>query len=125
MRIAAAQIDIQIGQVEQNLAKITQWIEHAGSEKVDLVVFPECALTGYCFDSREEAMPYGRAVSDPLWGAIAESLKKHHVTAAVVGFLEKDGDQLFNASALVTADGLVGSYRKVHLPHLGVDRFVD
>ena len=44
---------------------------------------------------------------------------------AVYGLLERDGDRLFNVSVLVGPDGVVGSYRKVHLPYLGVDRFTD
>jgi predicted amidohydrolase len=41
-----------------------------------------------------------------------------------VGLLERDGDLLRNAAVLVGPEGLVGSYRKTHLPFLGVDRFV-
>ncbi len=37
--------------------------------------------------------------------------------------LERDGDLLYNSAVLVGPDGLVGSYRKTHLPFLGVDRF--
>ena len=40
------------------------------------------------------------------------------------GLLERDGDTLYNAAILVGPDGLIGSYRKTHLPFLGVDRFV-
>ena len=42
----------------------------------------------------------------------------------VCGLLERDGDAIHNAAVLVGPDGLVGSYRKSHLPFLGVDRFV-
>jgi len=42
---------------------------------------------------------------------------------AIYGLLEADGERVFNASALVGPDGVVGSYRKIHLPYLGVDRF--
>jgi predicted amidohydrolase len=37
--------------------------------------------------------------------------------------LERSGDALFNACAVVGPNGLIGSYRKIHLPCLGVDRF--
>ena len=43
----------------------------------------------------------------------------------VCGLLERDGDTLYNAAVLVGPDGLIGTYRKTHLPFLGVDRFVD
>ena len=42
----------------------------------------------------------------------------------VCGLLERDGDALRNAAVLVGPDGLIGTYRKTHLPFLGVDRFV-
>jgi predicted amidohydrolase len=41
----------------------------------------------------------------------------------VCGLLEVDGADLHNAAVLVGPDGLIGSYRKTHLPFLGVDRF--
>src|SRR5690606_33851347 len=41
----------------------------------------------------------------------------------VLGMLETDGDRLFNACVLVGPAGVVGNYRKIHLPYLGVDRF--
>jgi predicted amidohydrolase len=41
----------------------------------------------------------------------------------VYGLLEADGKKVFNAAVLVGPKGVVGSYRKVHLPFLGVDRF--
>jgi predicted amidohydrolase len=41
------------------------------------------------------------------------------------GLIERDGDRLFNALVLVGPEGLVGkAYRKIHLPYLGLDRFV-
>src|SRR5260370_39187862 len=43
---------------------------------------------------------------------------------AIAGFIEKDGAAFYNAAMLIGPDGLVGSYRKVHLPYLGVDRFL-
>jgi predicted amidohydrolase len=43
---------------------------------------------------------------------------------AVVGLLEKEGEDYYNASVLLGPEGLVGKYRKLHLPYLGVDRFL-
>ena len=43
----------------------------------------------------------------------------------VFGLLERDGSRLFNACVLTGPEGVVGSYRKVHLPYLGIDMFVD
>ena len=43
---------------------------------------------------------------------------------AVLGLLEYDGASLYNASVRVGPTGLVGKYREIHLPGLGVDKFV-
>ena len=45
--------------------------------------------------------------------------------ACIFGLLERDETRLYNACALVGPTGLLGSYRKVHLPYLGIDMFVD
>ena len=125
MRIAAAQVDVTLGQVSGNFATVVNWTKKAKEANVDLVVFPECMLTGYCFESREEARPHAVTIDDPLWNELAKVCGEGKSTYVVVGFLERSGDQLFNASVLIGPEGVLGSYRKIHLPHLGVDRFVD
>lgn len=125
MRIAAAQFDVKLGDVETNIASAVRMIGQAAAAGANLVVLPECALSGYCFNSREEALPHGRSLDDLLWQRIAQACGVGPPTFAVIGFLESDGEAIYNASALVGPSGVVASYRKVHLPHLGIDRFVD
>ncbi len=124
MLLACVQTDVTFADVPANLIRVLEAIEQAGNRGADLVVLPECMLTGYAFDSRSQALPHARAIHDPLFTEIAQAAANHdlHVT---LGFLETDGDRLFNAAALVGPQGVVGHYRKVHLPHLGIDRFVD
>ncbi|GAJ18427.1 unnamed protein product, partial [marine sediment metagenome] len=43
----------------------------------------------------------------------------------IAGLLEVDADKCFNTAVLVGPRGLVGKYRKIHLPFLGIDRFID
>lgn len=130
MLLACVQTDIRLGDVTSNLNTVLTAIDAAAERRADLVVFPECMLTGYGFNTRQEAIPHGRSLEDPLFGAIAERLAKHR-QFATLGFLElapgsSEGEpRLFNAAALIGPRGVVGHYRKIHLPHLGVDRFVD
>ncbi|WP_152052815.1 carbon-nitrogen hydrolase family protein [Tautonia marina] len=124
VRVAAVQMDVKLGNREGNLRAILDQIASATGAGARLVVFPECALSGYVFESRDEAMMAAEAIDGPSLGAIASRCAERGVFA-VVGMLERDGDRLFNACALVGPDGLVASYRKIHLPFLGVDRFVD
>lgn len=122
MKIAGVQMDVSLAQPEQNLSRMTSFAAEAASDGAELIIFPECAVPGYCFASLEEALPFGEALSGPSVDrltATAEQLGVH----IVFGFLEEDGGRLFNACACVGPSGLVASYRKVHLPYLGVDRF--
>ncbi len=124
MRLAAYQMDVEIGQVKRNITAVTDRIASAATMGVGLAVFPECVLSGYCFESRDEAVASSLELSSPEVGHLIDAARRHGVYAAV-GLLERDGSKLFNAQVLVGPEGLVGSYRKLHLPCLGVDRFVD
>lgn len=122
MKIAGVQMDVKLADVEANLTSIIQRLKETRAAGANLTVFPECAATGYCFDSLDEARPFAQPIPGPaterLRGACQE-LGGY----AVFGLLEADGDRLFNAAALIGPEGVIGSYRKVHLPNLGIDRF--
>lgn len=124
IRIAGVQMDVQIGNVAANRAAIESHLSVAAASGAGLVVFPECALTGYGFESREEALAFAEPILGPSVQAIERQCAKLGV-AAVFGLLERDGDRLYNACVLVGPSGVIGSYRKIHLPFLGVDRFAD
>lgn len=122
-KIACVQMDVEISNVEANRRKIIERIESAAERGAEFVIFPECALTGYCFDSLEEARPFAEPIDGPSSQAIAETCRETG-SHAVVGFIEKDGSDFYNAAMLVGPGGIIGGYRKVHLPFLGVDRFL-
>jgi predicted amidohydrolase len=122
-KIACVQMDVSIGNVEGNRRKIVDRLRTASDKGADFVIFPEAALTGYCFDSLEEAAPFAESMDGPSSMAIADACRETG-THAVVGFIEKDGSNFYNAAMLVGPEGPIGNYRKVHLPFLGVDRFL-
>ena len=124
IRVAGAQIEPRLGDVAANRALILARLGQAAEAGARLVVFPECALTGYGFESKSEAWDHAEPIPGPSVVEIADACARLG-THAIVGMLERDGDRLFNAAVLVGPAGLVGSYRKVHLPFLGVDRFAD
>lgn len=121
--IACVQMDVAIGNVAANRQQIIARIREAATHNAQLVIFPECALTGYCFDSLAEAMPFAEPLDGPSAQAIAAVCRETSVHA-VVGFIERLGERYYNAAMVVGPTGVVGSYRKVHLPFLGVDRFL-
>ena len=123
MQISGIQTDVKLGDKSANLQKLHQMIAKETAAGSRLIVFPECFVTGYCFDSLEEAMGEAEVVAG---GESVESVTeacRQHDCYAVFGMLERDGDRLFNTAVLTGPSGLIGSYRKLHLPYLGVDRF--
>jgi 5-aminopentanamidase len=123
MRVAVAQTEPKLGEKERNLEVCLWRLEEAAAAGAQLLVLPECAIPGYMFDSGDEAMPYAEEIPGPTTEALAEACRRLDVYA-VCGLLERDGDVIHNAAVLVGPEGLIGSYRKTHLPFLGVDRFV-
>jgi 5-aminopentanamidase len=89
-----------------------------------LVVFPECALSGYGFSSREEGFAHAVSLDSAPVRKVVAACERHRCFC-ILGLLERDSDRLFNACVLVGPNGVAGSYRKVHLPFLGIDMFVD
>ena len=122
-RVACIQMDSVIGDPVYNCGQIVEHIERAAAESAQLVIFPECAVTGYCYDSLEEASRFAEAVDGPSFNAIAKACSRAGCYA-IAGFIEKDGADFYNSAMLVGPDGLAGTYHKVHLPYLGVDRFL-
>ena len=123
-RIAAAQIDSKLGETNQNLAKLMAFTGDAVGNGAQLVVFPECALTGYQYESREEALGAAQRVPG-LAVDVMSSLCKKLKTLVIFGMLEKLDDSLYNTAVLVGSEGLVFKYHKNHIPFQGVDRYVD
>src|SRR5437868_350818 len=121
-RIAAAQIDIAFADRERNFDRMVEVLHQTAADGAKLTIFPEAALTGYCFSSLEEARPHAEPIPGPSTERMVQVCRK--LDAFVVyGLLEADGERVFNACALVGPSGVVGSYRKIHLPYLGMDRF--
>jgi predicted amidohydrolase len=123
-KIAGVQMNCRLGDRRHNLDVIQAQLCAAAEQGARLVVFPECSLTGYSFGSREEAWPYAEPVPGPSTETLSALCRRLGVWV-IFGLLERDEQErnLFNACALVGPEGQAISYRKIHLPCLGVDRF--
>lgn len=123
-RIAGVQMDCQLGNTAANWSEIRTRLREAAALDARLVLFPECTLSGYGFASKEQAWPHAESIPGPTTRELSRECRELKVWAAM-GMLEKDDKgRLFNSCALVGPDGDFLSYRKLHLPYLGVDRFV-
>ncbi|OGO15679.1 MAG: hypothetical protein A2Y93_06775 [Chloroflexi bacterium RBG_13_68_17] len=123
LRIAAAQIEVRPLDPQGNLEKVVRWIEMAASQGAEVVVLPECALTGYML-SAEEAAALAEAIPGPRTDRLVETCRRVGILA-VVGTIEKDAQgRCFNTAVMVSPQGVLGRYHKTHLICLGVDRFL-
>jgi NAD+ synthase (glutamine-hydrolysing) len=116
IRVAAAQINVIVGDLEGNADRILAAYAAAEAAGADLVVFPELCVTGY--------PPEDLLLRPAFVAGAIETLEKIAARsgrcAAVVGFPERSGGRLYNAAA-VCADGRVhGVYRKRLLPNYAV-----
>jgi len=121
-KIAAVQMDCKLADRETNLKAMKRLLVETTAQGANLTIFPECALAGYCFESKEEAWPHGESIPGPSTLELAGQCQRSGAWV-VVGMLETSGDDLFNSCALIGPRGIAASYRKIHLPYLGVDRF--
>jgi predicted amidohydrolase len=111
------------GAVDTNAVRCTAAVEQAAGAGAELVVMPECALTGYQFDSVDDVYAAAIELSDDRLAALATRAGALGVTV-VVGLLERRGDVVHNSAAVLGVDGRIDVVRKTHLPRLGADRFV-
>jgi NAD+ synthase (glutamine-hydrolysing) len=115
MRIALAQMNTVVGDLEGNRRRIVERLEKARAAGADLVLFPELAITGYPPEDLLLRPGFLRAAARVLEDIAAET----RGITALVGTPHLDRD-LFNACA-VCADGAVKAmYRKQFLPNYGV-----
>ncbi len=121
--IAVGQLPCRLGDVGHNLQVCRDAIEQAASAGADLLVLPECILTGYVFPNPEAAEAGAIRSKGKELGEFAKAVSRAGIHA-VVGYLEQSGRSLYNTASLIGPDGPIGRYRKAHIPPLGVDRFV-
>lgn len=130
MLVACVQSDVIFADPQANLQRVVEWMQRAADgigrkahRPAQLVVFPECMLTGYTFDSRQHAADVALPLDDPLFSTLADHADRLSQVISI-GFVQRCEGKLHNAAALIGPGGMIASYQKVHLPHLGVDRFV-
>ncbi len=122
MKIAGVQMNVSLMDKAQNLNRIIEKMKESSAEGADITIFPECALTGYCFASLEEAKPFAEPVPGPSTERLQQVCDDLNHSVAL-GMLEDADQGVYNAAVQITPEGVLGSYRKIHLPFLGVDRF--
>ena len=110
--IALVQMDCVPGDVAANLQRIVVSAVEAADRGAQLVLFPECATTGYFVADRIASL------AEPIPGPSSEQLMRLARSRGVhlmVGMIERAGDQYYDDAILFTPDGGYHVYRKAHL----------
>lgn len=110
MRIAHCQLDSRYNDFAGNLAKVVRGLERADRDRVDVVCFPECFLTGYP-DDAARARRCAFAADGPNMMTLLDRTSRFQATF-IVGFNELRGDDLYNTAAVVHRGHLLGLYSK-------------
>ncbi len=116
LRLALAQINTTVGDIEGNAARVRAWLQKARDEDADLILFPELVLTGYPPEDlllKPDFIAAARAALDDLASATAG-------LSVVLGLPVANHYDLFNAAAFLQDGQVLGIYAKHYLPNYGV-----
>jgi predicted amidohydrolase len=118
IRVAAVQFQHAPGDKAANLQTIERLVRDAREQRVEIICFPECCISGYWHLrklSREELTE----LAEPLpRGPAAErllSLSREHGMTIGAGLVEREGDKLYNSYFVAMPDGRWASHRKLHV----------
>jgi len=115
MRVALAQINVTVGDLDGNVARIIDALRASEAADADVTLFPELALTGY---PPEDLVHKEHFITDQL--AALETVVAACSLPALIGFVDRDGDRLYNAVALCGENRRQLTYHKRRLPNYGV-----
>lgn len=111
MKVGYIQTSPIFREKEQNFKQIEKLLNNV---KADLIVLPELFTTGYAFTSKEEVS----SLAEDHNGLTAQFLIGiAQLTGAIIvgGYIEKEGEKIYNSAMIVSSKGVIGSYRKIHL----------
>ena len=115
LRIALAQINVTVGDINGNVAKVRENLDRAREQNVDIVLFPELVLTGY----PPEDLLLKPGFAEASHRALESLIPFTPGLTAIIGFVDRQED-LFNAAAVLHDGRLAGVYHKSLLPNYAV-----
>ena len=121
VRVAAVQMTSPVGQVDENLSTMREYVSGAQSEGVDIICFPELNIPGYYAhkDLYDLAEPIPGDISEKVVGIAAEGGMTVLAGMAEMG---KNG-AVYNTQIVATPQGLTGKYRKLHVNESEISYF--
>lgn len=124
MLLSFAQFSPKHGNTAATIELVSDKALEAAKNEARLIVFPECFLTGGSFDSRESLMNAAVDVERGDLEPIVQAARDGSIYI-VVGFYQREDENIFNTAALIGPEGIIGLHHKMHLPFMIGDRFTD
>lgn len=115
IKVASVQTNPVMNDVEHNVTAMVDAMAELADAGVQLAVFPELATTGYMFTDADECRAVAEEVPDGPTTARLLAACAEYGMHIVFGIAERDGERLYNSSALLGPTGYIGTYRKLHL----------
>ncbi|MBI4893889.1 MAG: carbon-nitrogen hydrolase family protein [Acidobacteria bacterium] len=127
VRVAAIPFHSQPGETEANLARLSTEARAAAAAGAHLALLPELSLTGFIPNHPtgdhnawlRQALAAARAAAQPIPGPATDALARIASETGLylaAGLLEDTGNVLHNTHVLVGPEGLLGAWRKLHVP---------
>jgi len=115
-KIALAQMSSERENKKENIRKMEKIVAKAKKQGADLAVFPELALTGYVI--RDQIYDLAETIPGPSTKTIEGIARKNnmHIVFGMPELSEKAKATVYDTAVLVSPEGVVGKYRKLHLP---------
>ena len=118
IRVASVQFEHAAGDKEANLTKVAKFVERAAGQNVELIIFPECCITGYWFLrrlSRDELKILAEPVFEGPSSQTLMGLAKQHNMTVGAGLVEIDHDgTMYNTYIIAMPNGEFQKHRKIH-----------
>src|SRR4030067_2255957 len=115
IRAGIAQINTTVGDLDGNTKRIISAIKEAKKLRINLITFPELAITGYPPKDLLLKTKFIKENQQRLQDIVEET----EGIIAIVGFVHQDGD-VFNSAAVIHDRKIIGIKHKIHLPNYGV-----
>ena len=118
VRVAAVQMEHVAGDKQANFAKIEQFAQQAAADNVQILVLPECCITGYWFlrnQSKEQLQRLAERVPQGESSQRLLRLSRQHRMTLGAGLVEIDADgRMYNTFVVAMPDGQHRRHRKIH-----------
>ena len=116
LRLALAQINLTVGDLPGNTARMVECLQQAREAHADLIAFPELATTGY----PPEDLLFKRSFIEANLAAMQEVVAASHDIAVILGYVQPRESGVANSAAIGYNGKLVDTYDKIFLPNYGV-----